>query len=169
MKRFVIFGFLLCLTLAGAAQDNPKNRKEIRKEKELRQIELIKKILDTKTFVFTATHALPQGGSSIYLSSSYDLKIRNDSAIAFLPYYGVAYTTSYGGDGGFDFGESIKNYESKPSKKGTDIRFEVNTKKDQYRFFLSVSELGYATLMVGSNNRQQIQFYGTIQEEEKEE
>lgn len=168
MQRLIIIGFLLLLSLAGTAQDQTKSRKEIRKERELRQTEKIKKLLDAKSFVFKATHALPAGEGSIYLTSSYDLKIKNDSAIAFLPYYGVAYTASYGGDGGFDFGELMKNYESQPSKTGTDIRFDVNTKKDRYRFFLSVSDLGYATLMVSSNNRQQIQFFGTIDQEEED-
>lgn len=167
MRRLIFLLFLLSFSLAGLAQKGEISRKEIRRQKEAQKAELVQSVLSSKTFIFIATHALPLGGSSIFLTSSHDMKIKNDSAFVYLPYFGVAYQVEYGGNGGFEFNEPVLDYQSELTKNGTGIRFEVKTKRDFFKFRLTVSDLGYATLQVTSNNRQPIQFFGTIDEEEK--
>ena len=165
MKRILIITCLILLFYPGFPQEMKKSRKDIRAERESKRIEKINTLLDSRNYVFNATHALPMGGTSIYLTSSYDLTIIGDSVEAFLPFFGVAYQAEYGGrDGGIKFSEPIREYTVEPTKAGKMIKIEVKAPKDIYRMTLSASRLGYATLQVTCNNRQPIQFYGTIEE-----
>jgi hypothetical protein len=165
MTRFTVLIIVCFLALTSFSQDNAKTRKKIKAEKEAKRIEHVDSILAAKNFLFVPTYALPMGGSSIYLNSSYDLKIKGDSAISYLPFFGVAYYAEYGGsNGGIEFSEPYGDYTIKPVKSGKEIRFNVKTAKDTYRFLLTTSNIGYATLHVDCINRQPIQFNGMIEE-----
>jgi hypothetical protein len=169
MKLLLVFIITLTFVVVGFAQKGEKSGKELRIEKEANKIELIKNLLDSRNYVFNATHALPMGGSSIFLNSSYDLTIKGDSVYSYLPYFGVAYQAEYGDrNGGIQFEEPVGDYSVESSKSGKQIRFKVKAPKDSYQFLLSVSDLGYANLQVTCNNRQPINFYGTIEEVEKD-
>ncbi len=141
------------------------------------------KIVEAKNFIFNATTAMPManndlnqvlakmqnsgGVGSINLAgSSYDLRITPDSVVAYLPYYGRAYTgTLDPNDSGTKFTSKKFTYKSEKGKKGN-WTITVNPKdvKDGQRLTLNVSESGYATLFVINNNRQPISFSGTISE-----
>jgi hypothetical protein len=166
MKGFVFILILLLIVPSLNAQDNNKlSRKEKRADKEEIKKEQIRKLLNSKTFVFNATHANPLGSGSIYLSSYYDLKITGDSVIAYLPFFGVAYRADYGGkNGGIKFEELMKNYGKKKIKSGTLIEFKVDNMKDSYLISMTISDIGYASVNISSNNKQAISFYGTIDE-----
>ena len=69
--------------------------------------------VQSKDFVITVNYANPLRGQQIYLTSDYDLRIKNDSAFAYLPYYGVAYVAPYGiSEGGIKFSEPVNDYLS---------------------------------------------------------
>jgi len=88
--------------------------------------------VQTKDFTIVVNYANPMRWRQIYLNSEYELRIRNDSAFAYLPFFGVAYSVPYGGgEGGIKFTEPMKNYSIVPNKKkdGWDIRFKVNGKE----------------------------------------
>ncbi len=105
------------------------------------------------------------GGSSIHLTSEYTLDISGDSVVAWLPYYGVAYTADYGGtDGGIKFSESANFIDVKKDRKGFKIHMEVKAPKDLYRLNLQITAAGYATLNVSSHNRQPISFSGIVED-----
>src|SRR5689334_12028310 len=53
--------------------------------------------------IFKAQSVFPSSGGIINLTSEYDLKLSRDSIIAYLPYYGRAYTATPGEDGGIHF------------------------------------------------------------------
>ncbi|NQU84987.1 MAG: DUF4251 domain-containing protein [Mariniphaga sp.] len=161
MKNLLILLLVFSVSLPLIAQE--KSRKERKAEREAQKAEKVSKLLDSKEFVFNATHALPMGGGSIYLTSSFDLKISGDSVYAYLPFYGVAYQAEYGGrNGGFEFQEPIKEYSVESIKSRKQIIFKVKTQKDTYNMVLSVSNSGNADLHVNSVKRQSIRFNGTV-------
>lgn len=145
------------------------------------------RIVQDQDFVFQATSAMPManadvnrvlsrlnnpgGAGNINLSGSqYDLTIKKDSIVAYLPYYGRAYTSTMNpDDSGIKFKSKNFSYSNTKRKKGGWI-ISILTKdvKDNQRMTLNVSENGYATLNVTSNNRQPISFYGYISEPKKE-
>lgn len=126
--------------------------------------EQIKKLLESKIFVFTAQSATPMSGSMIQLNSEYFLRVNKDSLESHLPYYGVAYQARFGStESPLHFTSTDFSLTMKESKRGL-IEITIRPKKpdDPDQISLSVTSGGYATLRVISMNRQPISFYGTI-------
>jgi hypothetical protein len=144
------------------------------------------RIVNEQNFVFTATSAMPManadvnrvlsrmgggaGTGTIQLTGAqYQVKITKDSVDAYLPYYGRAYTATMNpDDAGIKFKAKEFDYKAEKKKKGNwSVNIRPKNVKDSPTLNLSISENGYATLMVNSNNRQPISFYGYISEPEK--
>ncbi len=147
----------------GFSQETTKKaqREQNRIEKE-KQIEAL---ISSKEFVFEAIQALPQSGKMIILTgSSYTVTFHPDAIESYLPFYGRAYSIDYGGDGGIKFEGKPEEYKvvTQKSGKGYDINATIKTPKDLYKFYLSVSPDGTATLMVDSNQRSSISYHGDI-------
>lgn len=109
-----------------------------------------------------------QGGGTINLTgSSYDFTVTPDSIVAYLPYYGRAYSAPYNPtEGGIKFKSKNFSYVQSRNKKGS-YSISIKTKdlkSENYQMMLTVSEKGYATLMVNSNNKQPINFNGVLSE-----
>lgn len=147
------------------------------------------KIVNDKNFIFVATSAIPlntievtrvlnkmtgppTGGTINLNTDNYDLRITPDSLISYLPFYGRAFNaTPYGGnndESGYKFTSTKFTYETKKGrKKGWDIAIQTKDVRDNVRMNLSVSEGGYATLNVVSNNKQSITYNGYLKEATK--
>ncbi len=166
MKKSVfVFVFMFLASQMVIGQDQPvKTGKAQRREKAQRTAAEIKELITSRSFDFQVNQALPMGGGAIYLTSQYDLKIKGDSAFAWLPYYGVAYRADYGSsEGGIKFREPVKDYKLVLKKSGYEITFSVHTVQDNYNLHLEISETGYGTLGVTSINRQFISFSGRME------
>ncbi|MFW5831600.1 MAG: DUF4251 domain-containing protein [Prolixibacteraceae bacterium] len=172
MKNIVFTLILLVSFFSVNAQDDSrKSRKERKAEKKAQKTEEIKSALNNKTFIFNATHALPMGGGSKYLNYDYDVVVKNDTVVSYLPFYGVAYHVEYGARNlGFDFSQPVEKYEMKKEDDGYMVDFEVDKGMDHLNYTFHISETGNATLHVSSTHRQSITYYGNIEKvEEKEE
>jgi hypothetical protein len=124
----------------------------------------IRKQVEEKQFLFVAQTALPMRGRSVQLTSSYDLRVCGDSVIAYLPYYGRAYSapmSTY--DGGIKF-TSVKNtFTVKDRKKsGWEITIQPADANDIRELNLTIFSNGSASLRVSSNGRDPISFTGMI-------
>lgn len=125
----------------------------------------VKQVLESKNFVFKAQSASPSGGRVRSLTGEYDLRIFGDSLVTYLPYFGRAYTAPMPGESGINFSTSDFDYKLDTRKKGGwEITMLPKDVRDVRQLFLTVTESGYATLQVTSNNRQPISFNGYIVE-----
>jgi len=121
--------------------------------------------VEAKNFTIEVNYANPMRWKQIYLNSDYDLRIKNDSAFAYLPYFGVATSAPYGGgEGGIKFAEPMIDYSMKPNRKsnGWDIRFKVKGKESDYELNMNVFNNGSSMLTVNSFNRDMITFNGEM-------
>jgi len=125
--------------------------------------EITRKV-QAKDYIIEVRSANPLRMRTVHLSADYDLRILNDSAFAYLPYFGVAHIAPYGGDGGIVFGEPISDYTIIPNIKnnGWDIRFKVKSKENIYDFYISIFNNGSSSITVNSYNRDVINFIGEI-------
>ena len=98
------------------------------------------------------------------LTSVYDLKVSSDTVVSDLPYYGRAFVAPIDpAEGGIHFTSTQFTYTIKEKKKGGwDVSIVPKDIHDVREMQLSVSEAGYATLQVTSNNRQLITFTGYL-------
>lgn len=134
-----------------------KEEKKEQKEKE------VKELIDKSRFTIEVDRALPMGGKSLNLTSSYSLEMRGDSVISHLPYFGRAYAVPYGGGEGLLFTEVITDYSLSYDKKGTaKIRFHARTEEDNYTFNVEVFKNGSSVIRVAPVNRQSITYYGEL-------
>ena len=142
------------------------------------------RIINAQNYVFVANTALPlnasdinkvmnrmpgySGGGNINLTgANYDLSVTRDSLTAYLPYFGRSYTPKMGGinEGGIRFTSKNFSYKMTTRKKGGwNISMDPKDVKENYRLTLLVTESGYGTLTVNSNNEQTITFNGYIAE-----
>lgn len=140
-----------------------------------------KKIINDKSYTFVATNAIPMnvsevgnvlskipGSTSTNINlngSNYDVRVTPDSIVVYLPYYGRAYTAPINrDDSGFKFTSKKFTYNSTDTKKGWAITINPKDNKEGVRMNLNVSENGYGSLTVGSNNKQSITYNGYLAE-----
>lgn len=145
------------------------------------------KIIAQKNYVFVATSALPLnatdvnnvlsrmpgnvGAGAINLNgSNYDVKVVGDSIIAYLPYYGRSFSAPINrDDSGIKFTSTEFSYDAEKRKKGWQIAIKTKDTKDSPRLNLNISENGYGSLVVSTNNKQSITYNGYIAEVAKKD
>ena len=162
LYKFLNKGFLLLFasllivqSMQAQNSSNDKNQKESAN---------IGRLIQSKNFVFVAQYALPLGGRSINLTSLYDVRLSNDTIASDLPFYGRAFVAPMNpSEGGIRFTSTHFDYTANEKKKGGwNITILPKDTKDVRQMFLSVSENGYASLQVTSNNRQSINYTGYV-------
>lgn len=152
MNRILVISFLLIASIASAQED----------EKAL----TIQQAVETKNFIFKAETVTPQRGRMRQLTPEYDLTIRPDTVIAFLPYFGRAFTAPIGtSDGGIKFTSTSFDYSlGKKKKSRWEITVSPKDVTDVRKLYLTVYDNGRASLRVISNNRDGISYNGYIKE-----
>jgi Domain of unknown function (DUF4251) len=149
----IITSFLFCaLTTTAMAQDKDASG--------------IQQAIETKNFVFKASSATPQRGSMRQLTSEYDLVVRPDTVISYLPYFGRAFTAPINpSDGGIKFTSADFSYSvSKKKKNSWEIKVTPKGISDVTDLYLTVFDNGHASLRVNSINRTPISFDGLVEE-----
>ena len=156
----IIKGFLIvfaiissgCLLTVNAQKKNPED---------------IKRIVESRNYIFKAQRANPLGGSmSRDLSSSYyDLTVGRDTVISFLPYFGRAYSAPVNpSEGGIKFTSTKFDYQQSNNGKRWTITIKPKDASDVQQLYLDIFDNGFATLQVISTNRQSISFNGYVEE-----
>ncbi|MDO9152652.1 MAG: DUF4251 domain-containing protein [Paludibacter sp.] len=121
--------------------------------------------IENKDFSIKVNYAVPMRMKQVYLTSDYDVRIKNDSAFAFLPYYGVAHVAPMNtSEGGIRFAEQMTDYTIRPNKKhdGWEISFKVKTREYHYQLYLSIFNNGSSSVTINSYERDAISFYGEL-------
>ncbi|WP_018612245.1 DUF4251 domain-containing protein [Segetibacter koreensis] len=158
-KAFITALLILSCCTISFAQQNKEDKKQ-EKYTEVRNL------VNSKKYVFVVQTVLPLRGRAINPTSSFDLTVSGDTLVSDLPYFGRAYVAPIDpSEGGFHFTSTNFDYTVKERKKdGWDIEISPKDAKDVRQMLLTVTESGYGSLQVISNNRQQISYNGYIKE-----
>ena len=89
---------LISLLVLAAVLVTCASSKLSKEERDLRKLQIAKQI-ENGFYTITVGQISPMNGRTITLSGLYTLEIKGDSARSFLPFFGRAYTASYGGEG----------------------------------------------------------------------
>ncbi len=156
---------LIAIILLALASFKMNYAQETNENRNQRSLE-IKNLISSKNYLFVARTALPMGGRAINLTSPYDLRISGDTVASDLPYFGRAFVAPINpSEGGIRFTSTDFNYSVRDRKKGGwEIAILPKDLKDVRQMLLTVSESGYGTLQIISNNRQQISYNGFMAE-----
>ena len=140
---------------------------QTREEKEAERKAFVEKRIADRHFKIDVSMAYPMGGNSIPLTSPYSLELKQDSADVFLPYFGRAYSTPYGGGNGLHFHSPATGLNVEKKKRGYAISFTSKTEEDTFDFFIDIADEGAASISVTMRNRQSIRYSGEISYEEE--
>ncbi len=123
-------------------------------------------LLKSKQFLFVPASVNPLSGRTRYLDGYFDLKVKNDSLVSYLPYFGRTTMAPIGSDDtGMRFTSTEFTYSYKPGKKGSyNVVIQVKDNANSNKFYLTVYNNYTALLVASSNFRDQISFRGDIRE-----
>ncbi len=155
-SAFILFLFAL-------ASMNTVNAQNTSSEKQTKET-VIKNLIDSKNYVFTAKYVQPISGPIRHLTSEYDMKVMGDSIVTYLPYFGRAYSAPVNlSQGGIQFTSTDFNYTIDSKRKEWIIVIKPRESIDVRELTLRVFKNGSASLMVNSTNRQSISYNGVIE------
>lgn len=129
-------------------------------------ISKVKSNVTTQNFKINIDKAIPMRMRPVNLTSSYDFKLKGDSAFAYLPYYGVAHSAPFGSsEGGIRFAEPVTdyNYSSNSKKRNHNFTFKVKSGSNNYQVNIEIFENGSSTVNINSFDRDAITFYGNME------
>lgn len=129
----------------------------------------VKGMVDAQEYVFKAQTVIPMSGRTRQITSDYDLKVTKEEVVAYLPYFGRAYSAPIDpSKGGIQFTSKDFEYTATPRKKGGwEVLIRPKDARDVQQLTLTISENGYGSLQVISTNRQPISFSGYITEKKE--
>ncbi|HEV2480835.1 MAG TPA: DUF4251 domain-containing protein [Puia sp.] len=125
----------------------------------------VKTLVESQNYTFQAQTALPMRGPARQLTTEFEMQVTKNKVVSALPYFGRAYVAPMNpAQGGMDFTSKQFDYTVTPGKKGG---WEVvikpkDLKNDVKQLYLSISQDGYASLHVISQNEDAISYNGVI-------
>jgi hypothetical protein len=168
MKTLIKIIFALFISLQMVEPATAQTKKQAR---DAAKTAAVKKQIDTKNFTFQARYMYPMGGGQRYLNTDYDVRVTKDSVIAFLPYFGVAYSgAGYNSneDNGIKFTSTRFDYQSEQKKNGSwNIVIKPQDSRTTNQLIFNISPNGSTDLSVISTNRQRIRFDGYLKDNPK--
>jgi hypothetical protein len=143
-----------------------KSKKQLRKEVKAQKIQLIKDGIYNKTFVFKAYSVVPMNEKTKALTTDFGIEVRGDSIFSYMPYYGNTYSRERQ-DASFNnspmgFMQPMESYKRTKTKKGYEVEVEVNNNGDIINLVFHISQIGSASVVASSLNRQAISYMGDI-------
>lgn len=158
--------FIVLMVLAGvlvtscaSTQNSGLSKAEIKRQK----AEDVRQALYDRHFTINVTSAHPTSFPHVNLTSTYSLQVSGDSVISYLPYYGRAYSVPYGGGKALNFSAKMSGYDLSRSKKEYNIKMSIENEEDRYLYYIDVFDNGRASILVTSQNRTDILFYGDME------
>jgi hypothetical protein len=156
---------LIVLLLIGfiPVMAQPTDRRAAKEQKRIEREKEIVALVDSKRFEFKASRALPTGFRPMDLTTNPNfIRFSPDSIVSEMPFFGRAYSVPYGGEGGLKFEGKPDVYTIEKGKKSYAVNVKVKSKGDYFTINLSISFDGGATMIISSNNRSSISYYGEI-------
>lgn len=125
---------------------------------------MIEDMINTHSFIFVAERMNPLRGRSRILTSSYDVRVNNDSLVSFLPYFGRAYSAPIDPTNvGTQFTSTNFTYQVKADKNN---QWRVTlTPKDApsiQELSFTIFENGRTSLSINSTSKDHISYEGYL-------
>jgi len=159
--KTILFAALLCFII-GSVSAQEKDLKA-NTSQEINKASNIANLLNSQTFEFIANTAFPTSGSPKNLvGSGYSVTFSPEEIVSNLPFYGRAYSgMALSRDKGMRFKGKPENFTIVNNKE-YQVNTIVNDEGNTYEIALSVSESGFASLSISSNDRGVISYQGEV-------
>jgi len=165
MKQCIVIFVLLVFVVNTVTAQSKEEKKAMKKEQEAQAYEDLQDFLNKGVYEFEADWASTQRGKRISLMSNPNfLKVDSQKVDAFFPFFGVAHSASYGGNGGIEFKGDAKNLKLAfdDKKQHAEISFKSENNMETFDVTLTVFSNWNATLTVLSNKRDMMRYSGIV-------
>lgn len=137
-----------------------------KKEKAAADFEQTASLIESGSYQFTVRSATPSGGKTIQITSQYTMKAKDGKYEALLPYFGRAYSSSYGGSQSVEFSGEPEDlaFTRKDDKNKVSVSFTITADAEKYTVNLEVGGSGFGTLIISNPRKQPISYSGLVSE-----
>lgn len=165
MKK-AIFMLVVAVGLCGCVSyTNADGTKMTKAQRAAMKEQMVEEMLNNRHYKIDVNTMHPTGFPSKTITSAFSLEVHGDTLVSALPYLGRAYNIPYGGGKGLNFSAPIRQYnENFRQKDFRNVDIVVTNDEDTYLFQLEISVNGTASIVVRSQQRDQIAFTGSIDE-----
>jgi len=165
MKKIVLILLFVSFIIPVNAQTRAE-KKKMKAEKATEDYASLKDFVKLKKIDFEADWATTNKGRRISLTTNANfLRIEDNDADIYLPFFGTAHSSSVGfsGEGGIVFKGKTENYSVKfnDKKRLATIRFSTKEKSETFDFTLTLYGNKSANLSVSGNQRSNMNYSGT--------
>ena len=135
-----------------------------KKENAAADFEQTASLIESGSYQYAVRSATPSGGKTIQITSEYTMKAKDGKYEALLPYFGRAYSPSYGGSQSVEFIGEPEDlaFARKDNKNKVTVSFTITTDAEKYTVNLEVGGSGYGTLIISNPRKQPISYYGLV-------
>lgn len=159
MKKILLIITAAVIMAACATTDKQKGY-----DKKKEKAEMIDKAVSNRDFKISVRTAYPNRGRSVQLTTDFELRVKGDSVMSYLPYFGRAYNIPYGGGKGLNFNDVMNDFKiTQPKRNKKHIEFNVKNDEDTYKFYIDVFDNGNAYINVMPQQRESISFNGDVE------
>ncbi len=162
MKKILVIMILLLgfnhITVA-------QTKKEAKEQKAEQEYNAIKKLVNSKMYVFDATWISTSRGRRINIAAgSNSIAVAQDSTKAAMQFFGEVTTIRFSGNEGVSFNNKIENYQVNfdDKKRRVNVSFKVKNKSEMYEVYMSINKTGFTFVDVNSNNKSNVTYDGNI-------
>jgi hypothetical protein len=153
-KTFIILTATLSLASCGTTKLTTEEKQEM--------AESIHNSINEKNFEIEISTMNPMRGRSRNVTG-FSVKVKGDTLVSYLPYFGVARSIPYGGGSGFDFEETIDSYTTVTKDNGSmKVEIKIRHEGDHLTYNFDIFDNGTAYLSVISYNRDNISYTGNM-------
>lgn len=157
MRHFVLFAISLIMAACSSLSSTE------RAERAAKVAQSVEKALAGRRYTVSINTMFPRNGRVVNVSPDYSVKVKGDTLVSYLPYFGRAYNVPYGGGKGYNFTAPITDYQATKNRKGnTRITFRTNNEEDILTFMLDVFPDGSTTIDVTARERESISYSGQM-------
>lgn len=155
-----IISAAIILSACSASSSTAKN------ELKAAEFEQTASLIESGSYQFAVRSATPSGGKTIQITSVYTMKAKDGKYEAHLPYFGRAYSPSYGGSQSVEFIGEPEDLEitRKDNKNKVSVSFTITTNAEKYTVNLEVGGSGYGNLIISNPRKQPISYSGLLGE-----
>jgi len=164
MRKYIYFlAAIMLLVVAGCSSLSSAEKAE----RQAAQIRAVAESLSNRHYTIGVRTMYPPRGIAKQVSYGYNVEVRGDTLVSYLPYIGRAYNIPYGGGKGLNFTAPISEYNTRKDAKGTTyITILVNNDEDILTYLLTVYEKGQADIDVRARERDPISYSGEWQQDQ---
>ena len=162
MKKIILILIVITLSILSVYGQSKKENKQQKTEE---QYENIKKLIVSKKYDFHANWISTNRGRRVDINAGSNiLTIDQDTARAYMQFFGEVNSIRFSGGQGVEFNNKLIDYkvEYKDDKKKIYVSFVVKDESETYNISMMITGSGYAYVDLYSNIKRNVTYDGQV-------